>query len=444
MAGTQGPTTISTKQARIATLAKQRPQTSLNNIAHHIDIDWLREAYRRTRKSGAAGIDGVTAEEYEHNLEDNLRDLLERAKSGTYRAPPVRRVYIPKGNGKSRPIGIPTLEDKILQRAVVMVLQPLYEQDFYDFSYGFRPGRSPHQATQALREGTMWVGSGWVLDVDIQSFFDDIDRQKLRALLRRRVTDGVIGRLIGKWLRAGVMEDGRVQRTATGTPQGGVVSPLLANVYLHEVLDRWWVEEVLPRLSGRACLVRFADDFVMVFRERTDAERVLAALPQRFGRFGLTLHPEKTRLVDFRRPSRRDDDAGKPGTFDFLGFSHYWGRNRGGRWVPKTQTSKQRLSRSLVKVNDWLKRHRHAHVSVHCAHLNRILRGHYQYYGTTGNSRQIASFYHWTRRLWKKWLSRRSQKARLDWEKFKRIVRRNPLLPPRIPKRSRQLRMALS
>ncbi|MGH7286852.1 MAG: group II intron reverse transcriptase/maturase, partial [Myxococcota bacterium] len=299
------------------------PQTALTTLAHAIDLDLLEEAYRRTRKDGAVGVDGQTAAAYAENLEANLRALLERAKSGTYRAPPVRRVHIPKAGGsKMRPIGIPTFEDKVLQRAVAMVLEAVYEQDFRDCSYGFRPRRSAHQALEALRQGLMDVGGGFVLELDIERFFDALDHQKLREILRQRVRDGVLLRLIGKWLDAGVLEEGSLVHPETGTPQGGVISPLLANVFLDMVLDVWFEDVVRPRLRGRALLVRYADDAVMVFSSEEDARRVWKVLSRRFAKFGLSLHPEKTRLLRFGRPSPRDP---RPETFDFLGFTHYWG-----------------------------------------------------------------------------------------------------------------------
>ena len=262
MAGTPSPESISTKLERIAKRAKEMPGVAFTTLAHHIDIEWLLEAHRRTRKDGAAGVDGQTAAEYATNLQGNLQALLDRAKAGDgYRAPPVRRVHIPKGDGsKTRPIGIPTFEDKVLQRAVAMVLEAVYEQDFYDCSYGFRPGRSAHGALRALRGALMEMNGGWVLEADIEGFFDSVDRSQLQEILRRRVRDGVLLRLIGKWLNAGVMEEGRIYRPEAGTPQGGVISPLLANIYLHEVLDEWFAKQVEPRLKGRAKLVRYADD----------------------------------------------------------------------------------------------------------------------------------------------------------------------------------------
>jgi len=340
------------------------PGKTLYTLSHHMDLLWLLEAYRRTRKDGATGVDGQTAAQYAPDLEANLQSLLNRAKTGLYRAPPVRRVLIPKGDGsQTRPIGIPTFEDKVLQRSVVMLLEPVYEEEFYPFSYGFRPGRSAHQALRALDRELARVGGGWVLDVDLKSFFDTIDHGKLRDLLRQRVTDGVVVRLVGKWLHAGVLEGGVVHRSDRGTPQGGVVSPLLANIFLHEALDTWWVKDVLPRLRGRGGLVRYADDFVMVFSRREDAERVRAALPKRMARYGLTVHPEKTRLVRFERP-RGDGKGGKPESFDFLGFTYFWTRTRRGRYQFRRKTAKRRFSRALRSLNEWLRKVRHWKVSA--------------------------------------------------------------------------------
>lgn len=437
MAGTLRPTTVSAKQQRIAELAKQMPNAALTSLSHHIDLDWMREAFRVTRKDGAPGIDGQTGVDYERELESNLTSLLDRAKKGDpYRAPPVRRVFIPKANGEQRPIGIPTFEDKVLQRAVMMAIEPVYEQDFLDCSFGFRPNRSAHQALDRLRDEIMAMGGGWVLEIDIQSFYDSVDHRHMQEILRLRIRDGVILRLIGKWLNAGVLEEGRLERPDAGTPQGGVISPLLANVYLHVVLDVWFEQDVVPRLAGRAAMVRYADDAVFVFSDRSDAERVLAVLHKRFERYGLTLHPEKTKLVPFRRPPRDPprDDRGppKPGTFNFLGFTHYWGRSRRGKRVVKVKTAKDRMARAFRKINEWLGRVRHWAVRDQHAALCRKLRGHDAYYGVTFNARSLQRLRHWIERAWLRWLRRRSQRHRLTWERMRRLLERYPLPRARI------------
>ena len=430
MEGMPWPRTISTKRNRIAELARQMSGTALTSLSHHMDLEWLREAHRRTRSGGAKGVDGQSSANFERDLEGNLQALLADAKSGVYRAPPVRRVNIPKGDGsKTRPLGIPTYTDKVLQRAVAMLLEPVYEQDFYTFSYGFRPKRSPHDAIDALDRQLWEMRGGWVLDVDIQSFFDDIDHEKLRDLLRQRVTDGVVVRLIGKWLRAGVLEGGVIHRATHGTPQGGVISPLLANIYLHEVLDKWFEQEVKPRLEGEAFLIRYADDAVMVFDLKTDADRVLAVLPKRFGKFGLTLHPDKTRLVRFTRPGGegKKGDRSHPGSFDFLGFTHYWGKSSGSRWVVKRKTARDRFKKALKRISQWCRRHMHLSVKEQHRLLVRKLRGHDQYYGIRGNSPSVARFHHEVRAIWRKWLDRRSQRGKMTWERFARFCQRYPL-----------------
>jgi RNA-directed DNA polymerase len=420
---------VFTKQERIAKLARQSPQMGFTSLAYLMDMEWLQEAYRRTRKDGAVGIDGQTAAEYERNLEENLRSLLDRAKSGRYFAPPVRRVHIPKAGSptETRPIGIPTLEDKVLQRAVVMLLEPIYEQDFAECSYGFRPGRSAHNALESLWKGAMDMRGGWVLEVDIRKFFDTLDHTHLREALQHRVRDGVLLRLIGKWLNAGVMEDGSISYPETGSPQGGVISPLAANVYLHYVLDLWFAREVQPRLVGRAFLIRYADDFVIVFSEETDARRVLEVLPERFGRYGLTLHPDKTRLVAFKRPDDRDSSSGQPGTYDLLGFTHYWARSRKGNWVIKRSTSSSRLTRSLRAIAEWCRKNRHQSVREQCCTLRAKIRGHCAYYGITGNSHSLSAFHRQVQRIWRYWLSRRNRERSMTWDVFKRLLKRYPL-----------------
>ena len=432
--GTPSPSTVSTKLQRIAEVSRQQPPLVLTSLGHHIDLEFLQEAYRRTRKSGAVGVEGQTAEEYAANLQSNLQELLNRFKSGTYKAPPVRRVHIPKGDGRqTRPIGIPTFEDKILQRAVTMVLEAVYEQDFLSCSYGFRPGRSAHQALQDLWQTLMPMHGGWVLEVDIQKFFDHLDHGHLRSFLDQRVRDGVVRRAIDKWLKAGVLADGCWQRPEAGTPQGGVISPLLANIYLHEVVDKWFEYEIRPRLSSSAALIRYADDMVMVFASETDARRVLAVLPKRLERFGLSLHPDKTRLVDFRRPSYTDPPEGGggpgPGTFDLLGFTHYWGHSRRGHWVIHRKTAGDRLRRALKAANLWCRRHRHLPIPWQHRKLSQKIQGHCAYYGITGNAHSLWVYRFHLLGVWRKWLSRRSQRGVITWDAFGELLRRHPLPP---------------
>jgi group II intron reverse transcriptase/maturase len=432
--GTMGeaPTsqTVSTKIERIAVRAKQTPPMVLRTLAHHIDVDWLREAYRHTRKSGATGVDEQTGDEYARDLEKNLRSLHERVKAGSYRAPPVRRVSIPKGDGRTRPIGIPTFEDKVLQRAVAMVLEAVYEQDFLDCSYGFRPNRSAHGALSAFRDATMTMGGGWVLEADIQQFFDTLDHARLREVLGRRIGDGSLLRLIGKWLNAGVMEGGAHERPTSGTPQGGVISPLLANVYLHEVLDVWFEQDVKPRLRGRAAMVRYADDFVIIFEQERDARRVQDVLPKRFGKYGLTLHPQKTRLVRFTRPGPSDKDSDGSGSFDFLGFTHHWAKSTRGYEVVMLKTAKSRFSRGVAAISNWCRRHRHQPVASQWTSLTQKVRGHFAYFGVVGNAKALWRFRHAVYATWRAWLNRRSQRARMTWTRMRVLNARFPLPQP--------------
>lgn len=426
---------VSTRLKRIAELARKAPGMAFTSLAHHIDINLLHVAYGLTRKDGAPGVDGQTADSYEKNLEANLQSLLDRFKSGTYKAPPVRRVYIPKGDGsKTRPIGVPTFEDKVLQRAVSMILEAVYEQDFRNCNYGFRPGRSAHQALDVLWRATMKMNGGVVLELDIQKFFDTLEHSHLRSFLDQRIRDGVLRRMIDKWLAAGVLEDGRVHYPQSGSPQGGVVSPILSNIFLHEVLDRWFEDVVKPRLKDQAVLVRYADDAVMVFAREEDAKRVMEVLPKRFGKYGLTLHPEKTRLVSFQRPqgSRREPSGRNdwPGTFDLLGFTHYWGKSWRGGWVVKRKTARSRLSRALKALRVWLRRNLHLDVKTQHVELSRKVQGHYAYYGVIGNGRALKGFLDEVNRIWRTWLGRRSGRAWMSWEEFNRFLRRYPL--PRV------------
>ena len=428
---------VSTKLRQIAKLASEDPNRVLLNLAHHIDVNFLKEAYRRTRKDGAVGIDGQTAANYAKQLDANLEDLLNRFKSGKYFAPAVRRTYIPKSDGKPRPLGIPTFEDKVLQRAVAMVVSAVYEVDFLDSSYAFRPGKSAHGALKQIWDGLTAMDGGWVLDADVKGYFDNIDHRKLREILDQRVRDGVIRRQIDKWLKAGVLENGQITRSERGTPQGGVISPLLANIYLHVVLDSWFEDEVRPRMRGRCAQIRFADDFILMFETEADARRVFEVLPKRFDRYGLTIHPEKTRLVCFWRPKSgstgkgEDQDGQRWKSFDFLGFTHIWARSQWGKWIIKRRTSKGRLQRSLKAVFEWCRSNHHWRLADQHRMISSKIRGHCQYYGIRGNSNCLSAYHRQVERIWKYWLGRRSQRGHIRWDKFKAYLRRNPLPAPR-------------
>ena len=432
--GTPISGTVSTRLQRIAELAREAPKRAFLGLAHHIDVEFLQEAFRRTRKDGAAGVDGQTGKDYMEELEGNLQSLLDRFKSGRYKAPPVRRTYVPKGDGKKqRPIGIPTFEDKVLQRAATMVLEAVYEQDFLPCSYGYRPGRSAHMALEDLWQGLMGMRGGWVLELDITAFFDSLDHTRLRRILDQRVRDGVLRRTIDKWLAAGVLEGKQLSHPDAGTPQGGVVSPLLANVYLHDALDAWFERHVKPRLQGRAFMIRFADDAVMVFSEETDARRMMEVLPERLRQYGLTLHPTKTQLLHFRPPSSTGSPkrpASGPRSFDFLGFTHHWMRSRRGYWVVKRKTASSRFSQALKRASRWFRRVLHEPVAWQHKQLIRKLRGHDNYYGIVGNIAALYRFRYYLRRLWRMWLDRRSRKARMNWERFARLEARYPLPNP--------------
>jgi RNA-directed DNA polymerase len=424
--------TISTKLQAIVEQAIQYPEMVFTTLVHHIDEEWLREAYRLTNKSSAAGIDGVTAQEYAANLAENLRELHERLKSGQYKAPPVERVWLDKEDGRKRPIGKPSFEDKIVQRAVVMLLEAVYEQEFYDFSHGFRPGHSAHQALHEMREQCRTLNIQWIVDADVSGFFDELRHDLLQAFIQRRVNDGGLLRLIGKWLNAGVIEEGRLSYAEKGSPQGGVVSPILANIYLHYVLDEWYVQEVKPRLKGGSFLVRFADDFVIGCELESDAQRVMAALPKRFGRYGLTIHSQKTKLVKFGQPPTKDPPSTPNGTFDFLGFTHYWVKSQRGNWVIKRRTAQKRLRRTIKAIWQWCKENRQLPIEEQYRLLCLKLRGHYQYYGLRSNYRQLEVIYQQAKKSWWYWLNRRSRQRNLLWGKFKQILTKLPLPKPRI------------
>jgi RNA-directed DNA polymerase len=437
MKDTQRSGTVCTVQQRIAQLAQERPQECFTALNHHLSVDWLKEAYQRVKPTSAPGVDGQSWSDYGRNLEENLQGLLDRAKSGVYVAPPVKRIHIPKGDGKeTRPIGMPTIEDKLLQRAIAMLLEAIYEQDFAPFSYGFRPGRSAHEALACIWDQCMHQQVGWILDVDIRKYFDTLKHECLGKFLDRRVRDGVIRRLIGKWLKAGVMEGRQLSYPEEGTPQGGVISPLLSNIYLHEVLDSWYAQEVKPRMKGRTFLVRFADDFILGFENKEDAERVYRVLFKRFERYGLSLHPEKTRLVPFGRPARVATTVKGPAsgaeTFDFLGFTHYWGRSRKGQWLVRRKTARKRLGRALKAMNQWCRENRHEPLLQQVAQLGRKLKGHFGYYGITGNFRALQRYRWRVIEIWRSWLARRGDPKGMSWERMKRLLTIVYLPAPRV------------
>jgi RNA-directed DNA polymerase len=433
MQDTQRSQSVCTKQRRIAEIARQRPQERLTALNHYLDVEWLTEAYHRVRQDSAPGVDGQTVAQYGQDLESNLLSLLHRAKSGTYYAPPVKRIHIPKDERETRPIGMPTTEDKVLGRAVVMLLEPIYEEAFYDFSYGFRPGRSAHQALEAFWQQATGQGVRWVLEVDIRKYFDSVNRKRLLALVGARIGDGVVLRLLSKWLHAGVMEAGQLHYEEAGTPQGSVLSPLLSNIYLHAVFDQWFAEVVQERMAGRVFAVRYADDLVLGFTHRRDAERVYRVIFQRFEKYGLELHPEKTRLVPFARPETLGPDGAgpdQPGTFDFLGFTHYWGKSRKGYWIIKRQTMAKRLRRTLRNIGDWCRTNRHRGIFDQFRELVRKLEGHCAYYGITGNGRRLNQVRTGAIKLWHKWLRRRSRESKaMTWERMHQLLKETFVFP---------------
>ena len=378
-------TGVLTKQLQIAKIAKEHAEQGLTTLQHYIDVEWLEASMEGLNKKSAAGIDQLTYKEYEAQKVERLPELLTLFKTGRYKAPPVRRVYITKEDGKQRPLGIPTIEDKILQNAVKKVIEPIYEQEFVDFSYGFRPEKSQHQALERIWKEIMSKRIRYILDLDIQDYFGSIVHSELRTMLDKRVKDGVIRRHVDKWLKAGVFEEGNVKYEEEGTPQGGVISPLLSNIYLHNVADMWY-KEIAPLLKGRSFMVRFADDSILGFETQEDAQRVMKVIGKRFAKYGLTLHPEKTRLIEFKPGSRGS-------TFDFLGFTHYWGQSRKGSPVVKRRTSRKKLTKAIKRAKDWMVKNRHQKVGIIIRAINLKLKGHYAYYGITFNMIGIVNFF---------------------------------------------------
>lgn len=396
------------------------------SLAHHITPLTLKNAYMSLEKRAATGVDGQRWHDYHVDHEPKLEELHERLKTRQYRAVPVRRTWIPKeGSSKGRPLGICCLEDKIVQRAVKTLLTPLYEEEFYDFSYGYRPKRNCHQAIKHLYRDIRSQNLKWIIDADISNYFNDIQHSNLHKFIKQRVVDGTIHRLIGKWLNCGVLDDGQLLKPENGISQGASISPLLANIYLHYVLDEWFVESVEPRMAGRVSLLRFADDFVIACEHESDARRIMTVLPKRLEKFGLTLNSEKTRLVDFGKPH-----SGKKkgrGSFSFLGFLFYWGKSRKGYFVVKLKTQSQRIQSAYRRIDSWCKQNRHMPVKEQVVILNKKLQGHYNYYGVTFNAKCLSSIYYRTRIAWFKWLRRRGGKNQLTWQKFEAITEKYPL-----------------
>jgi len=420
---------------RVREVARRDKKVRFTALLHHVDVERLRQAYFRLKRDAAPGVDGVTWRQYGERLEESLRDLHNRLHRGTYRATPSRRTYIPKADGRQRPLGIAALEDKIVQRAVVEVLNAIYEEDFLGFSYGFRPGRSQHAALDALAVGLEQCNVRWVLDADIRGFFDTINHEWLVKFVEHRIGDRRVVRLIHKWLAAGVMEDGRWTECEQGTPQGATISPLLANLYLHYVLDLWvhhhWRKK---RARGKVILVRYADDFVMGFEHREDAEQMQKELGERLAKFGLQLHPDKTRLIEFGRyavANRQARGEGKPETFDFLGFTHICGKTRKGWYNLRRQTTRKRLTAKLHAVKTEMQRRRHDPIPDQGRWLAAVVRGYDQYHAIPGNLPALVTFRTEVRRRWQQALRRRSQNDRTTRRRMRRLVRRY-LSEPRI------------
>jgi group II intron reverse transcriptase/maturase len=411
---------------RVREAAARNKGMQFTALLHHVDVDRLRAGFKALRPGAAPGVDGVTWEQYAEHLEENLQDLHRRLHQGAYRPRPSRRVYIPKADGRQRPLGIASLEDKVVQRAVVEVLNAIYEKDFVGFSYGFRPGRSQHNALDALVVALHRKVS-WVLDADIRGYFDAIDHEWLVKFVEHRVGDRRVLRLIQKWLKAGVMEDGKWTQSETGSPQGATVSPLLANVYLHYVLDLWVQRWRKQRALGEVIIVRYCDDFIVGFQHRTDAERFLAELRERLAKFRLELHPEKTRLIEFGRFALRDRErrgqSGSPETFNFLGFTHICGRNlKAGRYQVQRRTMRKRMTAKLREVKADLQRRRHLPIQDQGRWLASVVRGHCAYYGVPTNYPALDAFRSTVARLWHRSLLRRSQRSRLNWTRMSRVI----------------------
>ena len=422
-----GKNKMETKLGQIAEKAKTTPQLVFTSIAHLIDGGMLERSFRKLRRWAATGIDNRSYCDYEHDLANNIHDLHERLKSGKYKAPDIRRAWIPKSDGQGqRPLGISTIEDKIVQRAVSDLLSVIYENDFSRYSFGFRKEKSPHQALSCLRSRCMQYPFRWVIDADIKSCFDSFDHKFILEILKKRVNDGSIIKLIVQWMKAGVIDGKQLFKPESGVPQGNIISPLLSNVYLHEVLDRW-LEEIRPMLKGEMFFIRFADDFIIGFEDREDAQRVYQTLPKRFKKFGLTIHPEKTRLMNFSPANR-----GETRTFDFLGFTHYWTKSKRGFPVIKRRTKKAKVNRVFKAIYEYCRENRHIPVREQWTGLCMKIKGYYAYFAIPGNFKFLVQVYHNTCMYWYKWLNRRSQYNSYTLAGFKDLLKVLPLPYPRI------------
>lgn len=412
--------------SKVACRAQRNPEERLCSLAHLLDKEALTRAFGRIRSRAAVGVDGISKAAYSEALEANIDRLHRQMKAKQYRHQAIRRAQIPKGKGKTRTIGISTVEDKIVQGALADVLEVLYEPIFSDCSYGFRRNRRAHGALAALHRELYRGDKAWILEADIENFFDSIDRKVLHRMLRERIADESLMRLIGKCLHVGVLDGEQYTTPDEGTVQGSALSPMLGNVYLHHVLDAWFEREVQPRMRGRAVLIRYADDFAIVFDRKDDAQRVMAVIDKRFARYGLTLHPNKTRLLPFTKPRRGAKGRGV-GTFNFLGFTVYWRKSRNGHWVPGFKTCVDKLRSAIVRFAEYCRRHRHDPVRQQHAALSRRIDGHFNYYGVNGNSRCMRKLVHCTTRHWWKWLNRRSQKRSKTWAQMNAMLKSMPL-----------------
>jgi len=419
---------MSTVKLQIAERARKFKGEALYNLHHFIDAPLLQESYEQLNKKSAEGIDGKSWLQYGLEFTERRTSLLAEFKSGRYRAPALRRVYIPKDKHSQRPIDIATTEDKVLQKGVLSAIEPIFEEDFKPFSYGFRPGRSQHQAIDYMFKKVSFEKMHYIIDADIQNYFGSINHGNLRDFLDKRVKDGVIRRMIDKWLKAGIMKSGNIEYPEHGTQQGSVISPILSNIYLHYVLDEWFSEQIQPLLKGKSFIVRYADDFILGFTDKTDADRVMEVLPKRFAKYELTLHPEKTKLIDLN--SKR----GRTGrSFDFLGFTHFLSESRKGNKVLKRKTSSKRLTKAIVNISNFIRLNRHTKLKELLARINVKMRGHYLYYGITFNSKGICCYYVQVRRTLYKWLNRRGGKRKWNWESFSLLVDKwIPLVKPLI------------